>query len=233
MDVIDFLKKKKEILARTQAEMKDRLSPGLFDYWADVSQTMTDRIQQTRQDVSSQLHMFFKEPSNSNSQSRLFLAYKEPTEAEILKAKLAWELGKENFVGEWLEISQNRIDEFANVTMDRQWIHTDPVRSEADSPFKGTVAHGFLTMSLIPYLTNTVNETQPVYPTARMCINYGMDKVRFQYPVKVGAKVRARSKLVRITSIKQGLEVVREVKVEIENVRRPAVILESIVRVYF
>lgn len=233
MDVIDFLKKKKEMLTVSQAEMRERLSPALFDHWAEVSHNMSQRITQKRQDISEQWQQFIKEPLISNGSFRPTLAYSEPSPADALKAELARDIGKETFVGEWFEVTQDRINEFARVTQDQQWIHTDPVRSKAESPFKGTIAHGFLTMSLIPYLTNTVDEANSAYPTSKMSVNYGMDNVRFQFPVKEGVKIRARSKLLKVSNINQGLEVTREIKIEIENVRRPAVVLESLVRVYF
>jgi acyl dehydratase len=125
------------------------------------------------------------------------------------------------------------ITEFAAVTGDTQWIHTDPERAAAESPFKTTIAHGFLTLALLPRLTGSINEATPEFPNARMVVNFGLDQVRFPYPIKVDSNIRARTKLLRVTPIKGGLELLKEIKVEIEGIRRPGCVIESVTRIYF
>ncbi|MGL5974960.1 MAG: MaoC family dehydratase, partial [Aeromonas sobria] len=147
----------------------------------------------------------------------------------VLQARV----GEETHVGEWLYISQQMIDQFAAATGDNQWIHTNPERAAAESPFKTTIAHGFLTLSLLPQLTGSVDEATPEFPTARMVVNFGLDQVRFPYPIKVDSNIRARTKLARVTPIKGGLELLKEIKVEIEGIRRPGCVIESVTRIYF
>ncbi len=88
-------------------------------------------------------------------------------------------LGEVIHVGEWLTVEQSRIDNFADVTEDHQWIHTDPERAAAESPFKATIAHGFLTLSLLSVLTDSVDPENQKFPTAKMTVNVGLNQVRF------------------------------------------------------
>jgi acyl dehydratase len=104
-------------------------------------------------------------------------------------------LGHEIHVGPWLEIDQKRIDDFARVTGDEQWIHVDPQRAKKESPFGTTIAHGFLTLSLLPFLTqsNHPDFFADNYPGMRLRVNYGFNKLRYPAPVLCGAKIRART----------------------------------------
>lgn len=136
-------------------------------------------------------------------------------------------------IGEWFTLNQKSIDRFAAVTGDQQWIHTDPQRAAVESPFKSTVAHGFLTLSLIPLLTDTVDPQNNPYPEAKMVVNSGMEKVRFIAPVKPGMRIRARSRITELRHSKRSIELVREVTVEIENGKRPACVASLILRLYF
>ncbi len=142
-------------------------------------------------------------------------------------------LGEETFVGDWFEVSQDYIDRFAAITGDQQWIHTDPIRAKKESPFRATISQGFFTLALIPMLTNSVDPEASVYPEARMVVNYGLNKVHFPFPVKEGKRIRARTRVVKLTPLKRGLEIVREVTVEIENSTRLACVAEPVVRLYF
>lgn len=135
--------------------------------------------------------------------------------------------------GEWFTLNQKSIDRFAAVTGDQQWIHTDPQRAAQESPFKSTVAHGFLTLSLIPLLTDTVDPQNNPYPEARMVVNSGIDEVRFIAPVKPGMRIRARSKITELRHCRRYLELVREITVEIENSKRPACVAALRLRLYF
>lgn len=137
--------------------------------------------------------------------------------------------GQEIGVGDWFEITQDRVDAFADVTLDHQWIHVDRERA-AEGPFGGTIAHGYLTLSLIPYLNSGI--TWPV-EGARMTVNYGLDRVRFITPVPVGSKVRSRTKVVEVREVPGGVQVKGEVTIEIEGASKPACVAETLLRFYF
>ena len=154
-------------------------------------------------------------------------------EAEKTYNSLLEKMNTETFLGEWHLVDQECIDQFAKVTGDQQWIHTDPMRATKESPFKSTIAHGFLTLSLIPKLTNSVNLDSNPYPEAKMVINFGLNQVRFPYPVKAGTRVRASIKLVNLVPMKRSIEVVNEVSIEVENSKRLACVAETVLRLYF
>ena len=102
-----------------------------------------------------------------------------------------------------------------------------------DSPFRATISHGFLTLALIPMLTKSTGTDQQLYPEAKLVVNHGLQRVHFPFPVKSGKRVRARSKLISLVPMKRGLELVREITIEIENSSRIACVAEPIVRLYF
>lgn len=138
--------------------------------------------------------------------------------------------GAELGVSRWLEVEQSRIDEFADVTGDHQWIHVDVERARTESPHGATIAHGFLTLSLIPGLSKDNYRVE----NARMGINYGLNKVRFLAPVTVGSRVRVRSKLadaVRAGDDTVNLTVLHTV--EVDGSEKPAAIAELIARYVF
>ena len=110
-----------------------------------------------------------------------------------LVAEINRGLGKQSHLRDWQDVSQSMIDGFADVTKDHQWIHVDVERAGKESPFRDTVAHGFLTLSLIPYLSGMVDASAPPYPGVQLAVNYGMNRVRFPNPVIAGSKVRSRS----------------------------------------
>jgi len=141
----------------------------------------------------------------------------------VSKDDLASYIGKETGVSDWFEIDQDRINQFADVTCDHQFIHIDP-EAAAKTPFGTTIAHGFLTLSMLSYLASS--SFIGVEGTA-MVINYGTDKVRFMTPVKVNSKIRARVKLSEVTE-KPGnrLLVKNEITMEIDGEDRPALIAE-------
>ncbi|TON48240.1 protein dehydratase, partial [Vibrio parahaemolyticus] len=116
-------------------------------------------------------------------------------------------MGEVIHTGDWVHVSQERINQFGAVTEDMQWIHTDPERASVESPFKTTIAHGFLTLALLPKLTDSVDADKPLFPTAKLVVNLGLNQVRFPYPVKAGNNVRAVSTLTKVTPIKKGLEI--------------------------
>jgi len=143
--------------------------------------------------------------------------------------ELVASLGRELGPGEWLEIGQDRIDGFADVTGDHQWIHVDADRS-ATGPYGATVAHGFLTLSLLPLLLDGLRRVEGT----RMGLNYGLERVRFPNVVRSGTRVRARSTLVDATDVgDNGLQLVTRVTIEVEGSTKPACVADLVTRAYF
>ena len=105
-------------------------------------------------------------------------------EAQVVYDELIEKVGEVIHTGEWIHVSQERINQFAAVTEDMQWIHTDPERAAAESPFKTTIAHGFLTLALLPKLTDSVDPENQQFPTAKLVVNLGLNQVRFPYTLK-------------------------------------------------
>jgi acyl dehydratase len=140
-------------------------------------------------------------------------------------------VGEELAVGEWMTIDQGRIDRFADATGDHQWIHVDPARA-AEGPYGRTVAHGFLTLSLIPILFQEALEV-----SAKLSINYGLDRVRFPHPVLVDSRLRGRFKLVEAKPLPPigamaGLQLKMEATLECEGAEKPACVAEVVTRRY-
>ena len=144
-------------------------------------------------------------------------------------AQLREHVGQEVAVSDWLEVSQERINQFAEATEDRQWIHTDPERAALESPFKETIAHGFLTLSLLSELLKLAMFIGGV----RMGINYGLNRVRFVRPVPAGSRIRGRFTLAELEEIKGGVQTAWSVTVEREGVGdKPCCVAEWLVRYY-
>jgi acyl dehydratase len=148
-------------------------------------------------------------------------------------ADLKSKLGTEIHVGDWLTVTQERIDQFADATGDHQWIHVDPERAAAESPYQTTIAHGYLTLSLLPYLTEAINPDKPRYPDVRMGVNYGLNRVRFPHPVRVGTRIRTRTTLLEFEEVRGGIQIVNQVAVEIEGESKPGCVAETVSRYYF
>ena len=141
-------------------------------------------------------------------------------------------IGQSSPTTDWFEVTQDRIDGFAEVTMDHQWIHVD-VEKAKSGPFGEPIAHGHLTLSIMGHLPKTESVPGPKLDGQKLSINYGFDKVRFPSPVPVGAKIRATSTLKR-AEIKGGMiETMNEVVVEVEGQQKPAVVAESLGRLVF
>jgi acyl dehydratase len=126
---------------------------------------------------------------------------------------------------DWLSVEQERINQFADATGDHQWIHVDPERA-ADGPFGGTIAHGLLTLSLLPHFMHDLYRVDNV----AMAINYGFNKVRFITPVPVGAKLRARSEITEVQTLDSAVQATLVTTIEVEGAQKPAAVIESIVR---
>jgi acyl dehydratase len=138
--------------------------------------------------------------------------------------ELAAIAGKELGVSDWLEIEQDRVDRFAEATGDHQWIHVDRERAAA-GPFDGTIAHGFLTLSLIPFLGSQVFSLET--PGAKL--NYGVNKVRFPHPVRVGSRIRSRVTMGDVTDLPTGKQLTLRHVIEIEGQEKPACVAETVV----
>ncbi|MEO9325875.1 MaoC family dehydratase [Nocardioides sp. C4-1] len=133
-------------------------------------------------------------------------------------------VGDELGAGEWLEVTQDRVDLFADATDDHQWIHVDVERAN-DGPFGGPIAHGYLTLSLIPHLGTSVF----TFETPGAKLNYGLNKVRFPTPVKVGQRIRDRVTLVAVDDLPAGKQVTMKHVIEIDGVDKPACVAEMVV----
>ena len=141
--------------------------------------------------------------------------------------------GGDEHVSDWVLVDQKRIDLFAEATGDHQWIHVDAGRAREESPYKTTIAHGYLTLSLLPALTGSVTDGGSKYEGVKLSVNYGSNKVRFPAPVVVDSRVRSRSKLKEVTEVNGGLQLQREVTIEIEGQDKPAMVAETVSRLYF
>jgi acyl dehydratase len=152
---------------------------------------------------------------------------------DTVRAELLAKVGHEVHVSDWMQMTQERINAFAAATGDFQWIHTDPERAAKESPWRRTIAHGYLTMSLYPLLRGIVNEDTPMFPGVRTVINYGMNKLRFTNAVKEGAMLRSHAKLLAVEDVSGGLQITEEFTVELEGEKKPACIAEVLMRLYF
>lgn len=130
---------------------------------------------------------------------------------------------------DWLEVTQERVNLFADATGDHQWIHTDPVRAQTESPFGTTVAHGFFTLALI----NTLTQQSFCVTGPKMIVNYGLNRVRFPSPVKVGSRVRMVTELLEIKEMRNVAQVTTKQSFEVDGETKPVCVAETIVRLYF
>jgi acyl dehydratase len=149
-------------------------------------------------------------------------------EIETLHSLREW-IGREIAVTEWLSISQDRIQSFADVTEDHQWIHLDRERASRESPFGTTIAHGFLTLSL---LSRFIKEAIHIRSGVRMSINYGLNRVRFPAPVRADSRVRAHFTVHSLKELPDSLEAVFIVEVEEEGSSKPCCVAEWVIRYY-
>jgi len=146
-----------------------------------------------------------------------------------LVVNLAEQVGQHLGVSEWMIVDQERVNQFADATDDHQWIHIDAEKA-AQGPFGGTIAHGFLTLSLTVTLAGQVplDVGEP-----KMAINYGLEKVRFPAPVPVGSRIRASVELGNVTEVSGGIQVNRIVTIEVEGQEKPAMVAETVSRYYY
>jgi len=141
-------------------------------------------------------------------------------------------VGKEVQVSDWLEITQQRIDAFADATDDHQWIHCNPERAAREAPLGRTIAHGYLTLSLYPGLGGLV-DGDARFPGARSVINYGINRLRFPAAVPVGSRIRGHVTLLAVEEVAGGLQVTEQYTAEIEGGGKPACVAEVVIRLTF
>ncbi|EGQ7937818.1 MaoC family dehydratase [Vibrio vulnificus] len=225
MKVTNLFKDKVDAFSAHHSEFINWMSPTLREYWGDFLGKAQGSF------------LFSKVRDHQQPAVNEEVSLPEPIvlkpEAQLVYNELSEKIGQVIHVGDWIHVDQERINQFGLVTEDMQWIHTDPERAAVESPFKTTIAHGFLTLALLPKLTDSVNPDNNLFPTAKMVVNIGLNQVRFPYPVKSGNSLRASSTLTKVTPIKKGLEIEREIKVEIEGVRRPAAVVVSVIQLHF
>ena len=137
-------------------------------------------------------------------------------------------IGQEIAVSDWLEITQERINRFAEATDDRQWIHVDTARAAAESPYRTTIAHGFLTLSLVSALTRQTL----AFDRYRMALNYGLNRVRFITTVPAGSRIRARFSPLAVDETSNSVQVTWSITIELEGGEKPCCVVEWIVRYY-
>lgn len=222
MRVADFIKDNQQRAKAAQIHLIDKFEPTLRNWSGTVNKKLTEAIA-----TRPYLHFFDTQTVEQDAW------LKQCPSLETVYKQLQESLGEETYLGDWYTVDQSGIDQFAKATGDKQWIHTDPDRAQLESPFKTTIAHGFLTLALIPLLTKSVDVQNSDFSQAKMIVNYGLNRVRFPSPVKVGKRIRARTRVINLVPMKRGLEVVREVTIEVENSTRPACIADTVLRLYF
>lgn len=227
MKVIGFIREQREQLQQRNNEFKAKLEPKFRNISDLLSEKLTKPLTNTLN--NPWLSKFSIHDTEETQHKELV----QIPEAEKSYKELLLKLGEETYLGDWYTVEQECINQFAKVTGDEQWIHTDPERAAKESPFKAPIAHGFLTLSLIPKLTDTVNPESNPYPNAKMVINFGLNQVRFPYPVKAGARVRARTRLIELKPMRKSIEVINEISIEVENSKRLGCVAETVLRLYF
>lgn len=228
MNVVEFIRAKTDKFQQRNTNFKAKLEPK----FRNLTDLFTDKIANP---LSNTLNNPWLSKFSFNDTEDVIKEQPivQTPKAAAMYEKLSKQLGEETYLGEWYTVDQNCINQFAQVTGDNQWIHTDPERAAKESPFKSTIAHGFLTLSLIPKLTDTVNPDSNPYPEAKMVINFGLNQVRFPYPVKAGSRVRVRTRLIALEPMRKSIEMVNEMSIEVENSKRLACVAETVLRLYF
>ncbi len=157
-----------------------------------------------------------------------------PTNAENAYESMLATKGRDEGIGEWFDVTQELVNSFADTTHDHQFIHVDPERAKG-TPFGGTIAHGFLTLSMMTHLIGSLprDENPPKMEGIMMGVNYGFDKVRFVSPVKVGSKIRAGSVVANVELKGNAVQVTRTVTISTDNDTKPAVVADWITRLFF
>lgn len=222
MSVVEFIKDKNlKFQKRIQNQILERVEPQIRDF----SEILSKKI------VDAKNSPWFSIISKDNVRVAPLPECVSDSVLELYE-KLSARIGEEIGVGDWFTVDQDRIDRFASVTEDEQWIHVDPERAKKESPFRTTVSHGFLTLSLIPKLTESVEKSICFSDGARMVINRGLNRVRFPHPAKSGSQIRAKMTLKNVICMKKSIEIINEITVEVKNSSRQVCVAETVVRVY-
>ena len=152
---------------------------------------------------------------------------------EAALAEFTPKIGAVLHVSPWTTITQERIDRFADATGDHQWIHVNPERAKAESPFGSTIAHGYLVLSLYPSLRGQASRNVPPFPGVTRTINYGLNRLRFPSPVHAGARLRGRFELVGVAERDGALQLVERFTAELESGGKPACVAEVVRLLFF
>mgnify|MGYP001495533596 FL=1 len=223
IDVFEFIKEKRADLKDNTKRYRIMLEPK----FKSLSKKLNSSISNTLNNP-----WMFNLPTIYRSN---IFKRKTPISNENIKNaynEISVSIGKELLVGDWEIIDQDKINSFAEVTGDKQWIHTDMEKAKKQSPFKTTIAHGFLTLSLIPKLTEAF-DFNSIHPGLKMVVNCGLNQVRFPFPVKSGSKIRGRVKIISVVPKKNNIELVNEVSIEVEGRMRFGCVAETVLRLYY
>ena len=223
IDVFEFIKEKRADLK----DNTDRYRVMIEPKFKALSQKLNSRISNT-------LNNPWMLNLSSIDKKNIFKR-KESISNKNIKAaydKIKNRVGEEILVGQWETVNQDQINRFADLTGDNQWIHTDVEKAKIESPFKSTIVHGFLTLSLIPKLTENF-DFESIHPGLKMIVNCGLNQVRFPYPVKSGSKIRGRVKIINLIPKRNNIELVNEVSIEVEGRKRYGCVAETVLRLYY
>lgn len=223
VDVFEFIKEKR-------ADLKDNTDR----YRVMIEPKFKALSQKLNSSISNTLNNPWMLNLPSIDKSNIFKKREPISNENIKKAydKIKNRVGEEILVGQWETVNQDQINRFADLTGDNQWIHTDVEKAKIESPFKSTIAHGFLTLSLIPKLTENF-DFESIHPGLKMIVNCGLNQVRFPYPVKSGSKIRGRVKIVNLIPKRNNIELVNEVSIEVEGRKRYGCVAETVLRLYY
>ena len=223
IDVFEFIKEKRADLK----DNTDRYRVMIEPKFKALSQKLNSRISNT-------LNNPWMLNLSSIDKKNIFKRKESISNKNIKEAydKIKNRVGEEILVGQWETVNQDQINRFADLTGDNQWIHTDVEKAKIESPFKSTIAHGFLTLSLIPKLTENF-DFESIHPGLKMIVNCGLNQVRFPYPVKSGSKIRGRVKIINLIPKRNNIELVNEVSIEVEGRKRYGCVAETVLRLYY
>ena len=223
VDVFEFIKEKR-------ADLKDNTDR----YRVMIEPKFKALSQKLNSSISNTLNNPWMLNLPSIDKSNIFKKREPISNENIKKAyeKIKNRVGEEILVGQWETVNQDQINRFADLTGDNQWIHTDVEKAKIESPFKSTIAHGFLTLSLIPKLTENF-DFESIHPGLKMIVNCGLNQVRFPYPVKSGSKIRGRVKIVNLIPKRNNIELVNEVSIEVKGRKRFGCVAETVLRLYY
>lgn len=204
------LKEKRQQLPFANVELMERFEPQFREFRESINTSVSNSF---ASQWISRLNLLINEEQS-------VLRFNATPEARLLYDKLQVHLGTEIHSSTWHQITQEQINLFAYTTGDRQWIHIDNERAQRDSPFRSTIAHGYLLLALLPVLRS--GDSSQFYPEARFVVNSGLKDLRFLTPVKPEQRIRSRTYLMDMTLYRRHIEVVEDVVVEIENSERTA-----------